>query len=79
MNSIKDYAIQCIKDETQAALNLIPQLTDDFERAVRLMYHCQGKVIVTGVGKSGHVGAKIAATRQPSSSIRSTCSTATSV
>lgn len=62
MNSIKDYAIQCIKDETQAALNLIPQLTDDFEQAVRLMYHCQGKVIVTGVGKSGHVGAKIAAT-----------------
>ncbi len=26
------------------------------------MYHCQGKIIVTGVGKSGHVGAKIAAT-----------------
>ncbi|EKC48371.1 D-arabinose 5-phosphate isomerase, partial [human gut metagenome] len=27
-----------------------------------MMYHCQGKIIVTGVGKSGHVGAKIAAT-----------------
>lgn len=26
------------------------------------MYHCQGKIIVTGVGKSGHIGAKIAAT-----------------
>ena len=60
--SIKDYAIQCIKDETQAALDLIPQLTDDFEHAVQLIYHCCGKVIVTGVGKSGHIGAKIAAT-----------------
>lgn len=37
-------------------------LDDNFEKAVDLMYHCKGKIIVTGVGKSGHVGAKIAAT-----------------
>lgn len=43
-------------------LDLIPQLDDDFDKAVRLILDCQGKVIVTGVGKSGHIGAKIAAT-----------------
>ena len=60
--TIKDYAIQCIKDEAQAVLNLIPQTDDNFDRAVELMLNCKGKVIVTGVGKSGHIGAKIAAT-----------------
>ncbi len=58
----KDYAIQCIKDEAEALLDLIPQIDTDFEQAVELMYRCHGKVIVTGVGKSGHIGAKIAAT-----------------
>ena len=62
MKEAKDFAIQCIKDEAQAVLDLIPQLTDSFNEAVRLIYACKGKVIVTGVGKSGHIGAKIAAT-----------------
>lgn len=43
-------------------LNLIPRLDENFEKAVELMFSCHGKVIVTGVGKSGHIGAKIAAT-----------------
>lgn len=60
--TIRDYAIQCIKDEAQAALDLIPQLDDNFDKAVDMMFHCKGKVIVTGVGKSGNIGAKIAAT-----------------
>ena len=60
--NIRDYAIQCIKDEAQAVLDLIPQLDEHFDRAVELMLHCKGKIIVTGVGKSGHIGAKIAAT-----------------
>ena len=59
---VKGYAIQCIKDEAQAVLDLIPQLDENFDKAVDLMYNCKGKVIVTGVGKSGHIGAKIAAT-----------------
>ena len=60
--SSKEYAIQCIRDEAEAVLGLIPQLDDSFEKAVNLMYDCKGKIIVTGVGKSGHIGAKIAAT-----------------
>ena len=59
---IREYAIQCIRDEADAVLGLIPQLDEDFERAVELIFNCKGKVIVTGVGKSGHIGAKIAAT-----------------
>ena len=59
MNAI-DYGIQCIKDEAEALLELIPKMDEQFERAVELMYRCHGKIIVTG--KSGHVGAKIAAT-----------------
>ncbi len=58
----KEYAIQCIKDEAQAVLDLIPQMDSGFDRAVELIMQCHGKVIVTGVGKSGHIGAKIAAT-----------------
>lgn len=58
----KEYAIQCLRDEAQAILDLIPQIDDNFERAVQMIYQCKGKVIVTGVGKSGHIGAKIAAT-----------------
>lgn len=62
MKSVRDYAIQCIKDEANATLALIEQLDENFDKAVELMYHCKGKVIVTGVGKSGNIGAKIAAT-----------------
>lgn len=58
----REYAIQCIKDEAQAVLDLIPKMDQQFDKAVELMKRCQGKVIVTGVGKSGHIGAKIAAT-----------------
>ena len=58
----RDYGIQAIKDEAQALLDLIPKMDAQFDRAVELMLHCRGKVVVTGVGKSGHVGAKIAAT-----------------
>ena len=58
----REYAIQCIKNEAQAVLDLIPQMNEDFDRAVELILSCHGKLIVTGVGKSGHIGAKIAAT-----------------
>ena len=60
--TIREYGIKCIHDEAEALLGLIPSIDEQFDRAVELMYRCHGKVIVTGVGKSGHVGAKIAAT-----------------
>ena len=62
LREVRDYASQCLKDEAQALLDLIPQLDQHFDKAVEMMYNCKGKVIVTGVGKSGNIGAKIAAT-----------------
>lgn len=62
LTHVREYAVQCIKDEAQAVMELLPQLDDNFDKAVALMYGCHDKVIVTGVGKSGHIGAKIAAT-----------------
>lgn len=62
MINVKQYAVNCFRDEAQAILDLIPLIDENFDKAVELIYNCQGKVIVTGVGKSGHVGAKIAAT-----------------
>lgn len=59
---VRDIAARCLRDEAEALLQTIPQLDEAFDRAVELMLHCTGKVVVTGVGKSGHIGAKIAAT-----------------
>ena len=59
---IRQYAKQCLEDEAQALRELIPQLDENFDKAVNMIYNCKGKIIVTGVGKSGHIGAKIAAT-----------------
>ena len=58
----RETAIKCLRDEAQALLDLIPRLDNNFERAVQIILNCRGKLIVTGVGKSGHIGAKIAAT-----------------
>ncbi len=59
---INQYAIQCFQDEARAILDMIPFLDENFSNAVDLIFRCKGKLIVTGVGKSGHVGQKIAAT-----------------
>ncbi|MCH5308829.1 MAG: KpsF/GutQ family sugar-phosphate isomerase [Prevotella sp.] len=58
----REHAIQCIKDEAAAVAGLAAQIDGSFDQAVQLIYDCKGKVIVTGVGKSGHIGAKIAGT-----------------
>ena len=62
MSEARDIAVKCFQDEAQAVLDLIPQLDGNFDAAVDLMFRCTGKVIITGVGKSGHIGAKMAAT-----------------
>ncbi len=62
LKHVREYASHCFHDEAEALLGLIPLLDDNFDKAVELIYGCHGKVIVTGVGKSGHIGAKMAAT-----------------
>jgi arabinose-5-phosphate isomerase len=48
--------------EAQAVADLAPHLDANFTRACELILACDGRVIVTGMGKSGHIGCKIAAT-----------------
>lgn len=60
--TIIEKAKECLQCEAAAVMNLIPRLDDNFLKAVDLIRDCEGKVVVTGVGKSGHIGSKIAAT-----------------
>lgn len=55
-------ATECLQAEAKAVETLIPRLNADFLRAVDAIRNCKGKIVVTGVGKSGHIGSKIAAT-----------------
>ncbi len=48
--------------EAKGIFSLIDRLDDNFVRAVELLFNCKGKVVVTGLGKSGLIGRKIAAT-----------------
>lgn len=61
-NDIIKAGQKCLRDEANAIMDLLPRIDDNFEKAVDLIYNCTGKFIVTGVGKSGHIGSKIAAT-----------------
>ena len=51
-----------IETEAQALLHLVGQIDETFVAACKLMLACEGRIVVTGMGKSGHVGRKIAAT-----------------
>jgi arabinose-5-phosphate isomerase len=55
-------AREVLRTEGQALLSLSERLGDDFCRAVDILFHCHGSVIVSGMGKAGLVGQKIAAT-----------------
>lgn len=59
---IREIAAKCLRDEANALLEMIPTLDESFDKAVRLIYESKGHLVVSGVGKSGHIGAKIAAT-----------------
>ncbi len=62
MKNFKQLATQVINIEHQAVLDLLAYIDDSFELACQIMFQCKGRVIVVGMGKSGHVGGKIAAT-----------------
>ena len=58
---IKEKAIETLTIEADAVKKLIERIDEEFEKAVQCILNCQGRVIITGMGKSGHVGQKIAA------------------
>lgn len=57
-----EQAREVLKIEAESILNLIPSISDDFVRAVDMIFKTKGRVIVTGIGKSGLIGKKIVAT-----------------
>jgi arabinose-5-phosphate isomerase len=59
---LRELALAVIETETQAVAALAEQINDEFVAACQLMFNCPGRVIVTGMGKSGHIAGKIAAT-----------------
>lgn len=60
--SVLEFGRAILHDEARALDALADGLGATFEKAVSLIYGCRGKLIVSGLGKSGHVGRKIAAT-----------------
>jgi len=61
-NSALELARKVLRTEAAAILGLLERLNGDFERAIDLLFDCKGRVIVTGMGKSGIICRKIAAT-----------------
>ncbi len=59
---IREKAIETLEIEAEAVTRLKERIGDEFEAAVNCILHCHARVVVTGMGKSGHVGRKIAAT-----------------
>jgi len=62
MDNMLDIAKKVLKTEADAIMGLIERLNNGFQDAVYIIYESKGKVIVTGMGKSGLIGKKIAAT-----------------
>ncbi|KQN49236.1 D-arabinose 5-phosphate isomerase [Serratia sp. Leaf50] len=57
-----DVGKQVLLTEREGLEQLDQYINDDFSRACEMMFHCSGKIVVMGMGKSGHVGRKMAAT-----------------
>ena len=62
VDDVTEFGRSVLHDEARALDALADSLGEPFERAVALILDCGGKLIVSGLGKSGHVGRKIAAT-----------------
>jgi arabinose-5-phosphate isomerase len=62
MSDASDLARKVLKTEARAILGLVPQLDDHFDRALDLLHGCHGRVVVTGMGKSGIIAHKLSAT-----------------
>ncbi|MGB5887824.1 MAG: KpsF/GutQ family sugar-phosphate isomerase [Acinetobacter venetianus] len=55
-------ALETLRIEQQAIEVLATQIDERFDRACEILLQCKGRVVVTGMGKSGHIGRKMAAT-----------------
>ncbi|VAW82207.1 D-arabinose 5-phosphate isomerase, partial [hydrothermal vent metagenome] len=60
--TLKKLGLAVLETEASAVEALKSRIDDDFVRACHYMLKCEGRVVVIGMGKSGHIGGKIAAT-----------------
>lgn len=61
-DKVRELALAVIRNEAQAVARLAERIDDSFIAACRHMLDCEGRIVVIGMGKSGHIGSKIAAT-----------------
>ncbi|MDH5257478.1 MAG: KpsF/GutQ family sugar-phosphate isomerase [Gammaproteobacteria bacterium] len=61
-DALKDIGKAVLETEADAITALLPRINDGFVKACEIMLQCEGRIVVTGMGKSGHIGGKIAAT-----------------
>jgi arabinose-5-phosphate isomerase len=57
----KDLVKESLLNEALALMNMSQQVGVEYEKAIEMILNCQGKIVITGIGKSGHIGKKIAA------------------
>ncbi len=62
MSEVRKYAIEVIKAEAEAVTAMADRLDEQFDNAIDAILNCKGRVIVSGMGKSGLIGKKIVAT-----------------
>ena len=62
VDTLKALGRRALEIERDALAGLLPRVDERFAQACRLMLDCRGRVVVIGMGKSGHIGGKIAAT-----------------
>jgi arabinose-5-phosphate isomerase len=62
MSTPRSHARSVIEIEAHAVSGLLENLDENFDKACELILSCEGRVVVIGMGKSGHIGGKIAAT-----------------
>ena len=61
-NNIIDNAKRVLKIEADEIYNTLNNIDDNFALAVKLITQCKGRIVVSGMGKSGHIGRKISST-----------------
>src|SRR5271154_6910323 len=61
-DGLVDLGRQALAIEIEGLRAQLPRLGAEFARACRICLNCRGRIVVTGMGKSGHIGGKIAAT-----------------
>lgn len=62
MEEMLKHAQEALRMEAEAILELVPRVDENFAAAVQMILDCQGRTVITGMGKSGIIGRKLAAT-----------------